>query len=119
MTNELIKALNKTEETLLVDLALAVSPKKLGTIPPTLEELIKYAKAWLASKKDKLALILCGNEKFQQALKQGRQGNRVELAAVILDIIATPMMGLPVVTISALITKEVAFKLCEDFTGVC
>ena len=102
---------------LYFELGSSLEKPKFGMAPRPRNKVVEVAIEWCKSKKTDLAKRLCDNKKFQSLLNSQSANRKIELASVAFDAIASlsdVFGGVPTLTLSVLVVRELAHNLCES-----
>ncbi|MBF0157786.1 MAG: hypothetical protein HQL57_11435 [Magnetococcales bacterium] len=111
--NSIDDLVQKSMDELLLEVGDIIIKNRMGMKQYSHQEIIEIAKEWFRNNFIKFKVLLCGNERIIHISQSGNT-SEAELAIIIADLIASNVVGVPVLTASVLLAKIGVNRLCGE-----
>ena len=111
---EIERLMELSNEELLLEIGKAVQPVKIGIRIPSPDEVRLAATNWINEQKALLQKSVCSDSRISDFIGNPSTERRIEIIAVVADIISTHFTGVPAFTLAVLLTKEGLVNFCGE-----
>jgi len=108
------RLLDCSVDRLYEELGREVYPSGRSALPVETREYARAGRAWLMSRRDALAAVICPNT-VVKALLRDDGAKRAILVAKVFDLVASLHWGVSPATVAVLLVKEGVNSLCHDY----
>lgn len=103
------------EDQLLEELGgVLAKQQSLGLSAPNSKRKREIGRTWLKSRSSKFSELICQDQRVKILMKSETADRRIELAAVVADLLAASFTSLPIFTVTALLIKNGIHELCKE-----